>query len=156
MREINKVPEGKKLPCMGSARCRAASFFFNNEKEVQINRFALQNLVKILEGKSDITVPSDIAVQMVEALDKRIEDKAEEIFASVHSQGGCRAASFFFNNEKEVQINRLALQNLIKILNGKSDIAVPNDIAVQMAEALDKRIEDKVEEIFASVHSQGG
>jgi hypothetical protein len=87
MREINKVPEGKKLPCMG-ARCGAASFFFNNEKEVQINRLAIQNLIKILYGKSDITVPSDIAAQTVEALDKRIQDKVEEIFASVQSQGG--------------------------------------------------------------------
>ena len=56
--------------------------FTFNEKELEIIELALQCLATTVDGKNDISVP------MVEALSKRVREHTEEMFASVHSQGG--------------------------------------------------------------------
>ena len=56
----------------------------------------------------------------------------------------------FTFDEKELEIIQLALQCLVTTVDGKNDIIIP------MAEALSKRVREYTEEMFASVHSQGG
>ena len=56
----------------------------------------------------------------------------------------------FTFNEKEVEILQLALEALIKTLDGK------NDASFTITTSLAKRLREYTEEAFASVHSQGG
>jgi len=56
----------------------------------------------------------------------------------------------FILNEKEAEILQLALEVLMNTLDGK------NDGSVTIAKSLDKRLKEYSEEMFASVHSQGG
>jgi len=56
----------------------------------------------------------------------------------------------FIYNEKEAEILQLALEVLINTLDGK------NDGSITIAKSLDKRLREYTEEMFASVHSQGG
>jgi len=53
-------------------------------------------------------------------------------------------------SEKEAKILQLALEVLINTLDGK------NDGSASIAKSLDKKLREYTEEMFASVHSQGG
>jgi hypothetical protein len=56
----------------------------------------------------------------------------------------------FVFDEKGVEILQLALEVLINILNGK------NDASASIVKACDERLREHAEELFASIHSQGG
>jgi hypothetical protein len=58
-------------------------------------------------------------------------------------------ATFTFD-EKKVRVIQLALENLIRILDGESDISP------QMRETISKITKEEMAELFASIHSQGG
>jgi hypothetical protein len=54
-----------------------------NEREVEILQLALEVLMNTLDGKNDGSIT------IAKSLDKRLREYSEEMFASVHSQGGC-------------------------------------------------------------------
>ncbi|GMO31876.1 MAG: hypothetical protein Ta2B_12880 [Termitinemataceae bacterium] len=53
-----------------------------NEKEVEIIKLALKVLINTLDGKNDASA------SILDACDARFRGYAEELFASIHSQGG--------------------------------------------------------------------